>query len=194
MMYHFYHCYADGDWLIPVSEHIEALKSSGLSDRLDKLFIGIVGQKSRRNILIDFFDEADISYEICAQAENGWEQITQNELYNFSLDNEGCVLYSHTKASNNTTDHGHAWRRGMTDYNVYRWEEYVPKLDEYDAVGGWWTDNGSTRFFAGTFWWSTLGFVKKLGPPEMNNAWCAETWIGNYPEIVVYDWVNDLYK
>lgn len=192
MLYHFYHCYVDGKWEIPVSEHIEALKASGLYGKLDKFFIGIVGNSQKRNELINFLNNLNIEYEICAQAESGWEQVTLNELYNFSQSNDGCVLYCHTKASNNTTEHGHAWRRGMTDFNIGKWEKYVPKLYEYDAIGGWWTNNGSTRFFAGTFWWSTFDLIRKLGPPSMSDPWCAETWIGNYPEIIVYDWVNDL--
>ena len=53
-LYHFYHIYADGQWQIPVSQHIAALKKWDLINNLAAFKVGIVGTPENRTQVIQY--------------------------------------------------------------------------------------------------------------------------------------------
>jgi hypothetical protein len=182
-IYHFYHIYADGDWIEAVENHIKVLIKYELIDNMEPIKIGIVGNEENINNVKEFLDSKLLTYEIIAEDSEGWEQLTQNKLHEFSQDNDGIVLYAHTKGATS----GHKlWRDTMTFYNIVNWKECISLLDEYDTVGCFWLDkshkfndhNEHNGFYAGTFWWATLSFINTLPPLMMDNRWRAEAWIG----------------
>jgi hypothetical protein len=154
--------------------------------------VGIVGLRDNRKKLKDYINSFNITYSICDERDIGWEQVTLNKLYEFSILNTGHVLYAHTKASYNNTISRGEWRRKMTKINVMNWEECISQLDENDAVGGYWLEpEPDNRYYAGNFWWADLNFIQKVGYPKSDDRWCAESWIGSYRNAKFCDLAGD---
>lgn len=210
-MHHFYHIYCgsnasqkENDWIPIVQLHIESLKTSQLINKLDTIHIGLVGLPHQRQQVKDFLSENNISHTVVDEADHGWEQLTQNKLYEFAELNDGNILYAHTKGGFNVTEQNINWRKSMTYFNVIKWKDCIEKLSDVDAVGCHWHDfSGQSpphlggphvgqRWFAGTFWWSKLNKIREIGHgPTMQTRWDAEVWIGQIPNISVYDITNN---
>lgn len=184
-LYHFYHIYADGDWYVPVSQHLTALKKWDLINNLSALKVGIVGTPENRTNVIQYLTNK-IIFDVVSEQDEGWEQATQIPLHAFSLINNGYILYAHSKGAANISKLNNFWRKSMTFYNVGQWQKAVEKLDEgFDAVGQHWMypppylpDHEGTPFFGGTFWWTSLAHIRELGKPTLENRHIAEDWIG----------------
>lgn len=208
-LYNYFHIYAAGaNWHVPLNEYLKSLKDSGLSDALEAFRVGIVGAKPQREAAKVILTATGIRHEVVAEADSGWEQVTQNKLYEFSLNHDGYVLYSHTKGAANNTSINASWRQYMIINNVDYWKKMVDLLPHFTAAGCHWLTPrihpsiGKVPFFAGTFWWTSLEHVRSLGYPPMEDRWGAERWIGiNYNEkpFTTYDvnpgWPSfDIYK
>lgn len=179
-LYNFYHIFADGKWELPVTEYIAALKNSKLIEQIDLLHVGIVGSEENRKKVKDFLTPI-VKFVVVAEEETGWEQVTQNKLYEFSQTHEGYVLYAHTKGSFNPEPKNQQWRREMTQFTVTNWKDSIKKLEICDATGSklFLSSVQKYKFFAGTFWWTKLSHIKKIGPPKMNSRYDAEIWINS---------------
>jgi hypothetical protein len=190
-MYHFYHIYADGQWQRPLGDHIKALKKTELINFLEPIKFGIVGSDFNLKEVINFIESQNINYEIVNHQHYGWEQVTQNKIYEFAQDNNGLVFYAHTKASYRGDPGQHEWRETMTYYNVVRWKECIDALNDHDTAGCFWMTplpqmtehSGHKSFYAGTFWWTTLNYIRKLPAPNMEHRYRAEGWIGLANEV-----------
>lgn len=180
MIYHFYHCYADGNWMTPVSDHISSMKEYGFENILDGFYIGIVGNKSNRENVISFIKDYNIKFEICAQEDIGWEQVTLKELLDFSKNNNGKVLYGHTKGSYRTGLLQDEWRRHMIKKCIEDWDRCISLLDEYDALGCE-IRQVPIPHILGNFWWSHLSIIRKLSPCNNDSRWPPETWLHEFP-------------
>jgi hypothetical protein len=193
-LYHFYHLWvSDQNLNIDIAlEHIRLLGEYGLLEKLDGFYIGLVGSKVNRDKVKELLSMLKIPHTIIIEADQGFEQITQNELYRFSTSHDGYVLYAHNKGAFNQGPRSDEWRRSMTYYTVVRWKESIELLKTVDAVGSHWLTpkNHEHRFpfFAGTFWWAHLSYIKTLGFPDNDNRYGAEIWIGKTPSVRIYDW------
>jgi len=206
-LYHFYHIYCGPNfigqkdtWKESVGIHIDSIKNYGLIDKLKTIHIGLVGPEIDRNEVKIFLNEKGINYTIIDEKDHGWEQLTQNKMYEFSQLNNGYVLYGHSKGSYNFNNQNRDWCKSMIYFNIVKWEDAVEKLNTNDAVGCYWFDftgqvgpggpHTGQRWFAGTFWWSKLELIKTINPPTMFSRWDAEVWIGKIPNIKIYDITN----
>lgn len=180
MIYHFFHCYADGNWLTPFSDHLSAMKSHGLIDVLDEFFIGIVGKKHNRKEVLKFIEDYNINFKVCAEEDFGWEQVTLDQLLNFSKNNNGKVLYAHTKGAYRGGFDQDSWRSNMIRICVENWQKCVSMLDECDAVGCQIKELPSPHFL-GNFWWSHLSIIRKLTRCNNDSRWPPETWLHEFP-------------
>lgn len=198
-LHHFYHIYADGQWLDPVKEHIRALKESGLYDALTSFHIGIVGTPDNRLYLRRWLSDNDVNYTLAAEADTGWEQETQIPMHTFSQTNDGYILYAHSKGSYNNHEVNVRWRRSMIYWNVKRWKDVMEKLKTHDAVGCHWIrplitgmpeHTPGNWMFAGTFFWVKAEQMRTWPKPALTHRHEAEGFPGygwhqkNYP---VYD-------
>jgi len=176
-LYHFYHVYADGEWIEAVDEHCEALKEHGLAENLDKFYLGVVGTDDNRTTAISRITmHHNLNAEVIVEAPIQWEQITLEPLRRFSTTNDGYLLYAHTKGSYNHTPINIGWRSSMCYYNVVKWKDAVEKLDEgYRAVGCHWVNDA---IFGGNYWWANTSYLKCLPTLAVDNRWRAEEWIG----------------
>lgn len=181
-LYHFYHVYADGYWQEPLREHAQALTRSGLADELTSLYVGISGESDEPSQMLRDFGLKPI---VVAQAPQTWEQLTLRELWRWSQQRKGYVLYAHTKSAANPTSINIPWRTDMCFHNVIQWRDCVQHLNAgVDVVGAHYIDDRAEhgglghRFFGGNYWWANLEHVKKLPDLLDQSRWCAEWWIG----------------
>lgn len=130
---------------------------------------------SYEKVVIDYINTrysfANILNVRSIDEENIYEGQTLSELYKYSKNNDGYVLYLHSKGVLNSffrawgiIGKDHKWRQYMNKYTVEMWKECVEKLDEgYEAVG----PNYDKDFypFPGNFWWASTDYIKKLESP-----------------------------
>ena len=182
---HFYHVYADGDWLTPATEHIEELAMSGLLDNLDDLFLGIVGSRENRRKV-----KRALRHQVVVEADEGWEQVTLNAVHDFAQIDSGAIFYAHTKGAWSNSELARQWRVSMTYDTVTRWQECVKALTMVEAAGPYWLKSWEPEhvdhdfFFAGNFWWARSDYIRTLSPVSVSNRYQAEGWIGlNKPTV-----------
>lgn len=203
-LHHFYHIYCKGSWETPTYDHIKALKEYGLLDSLSSFQVGLVGPENKREEVKKFLLSENINFSVCTEVDDGWEQETQDQIHSFAQDNDGYILYAHTKNAVNINDLHVRWRLSMTYFNIVRWKDCVQHLDEgFSAVGCHYLEGGnenvktSSGFFAGTYWWTHLKYIKKFPLPDRSSRYGAEGWIGWLKSVVdesednftIYDYV-----
>lgn len=185
---HFYHVWVDGAWTEPATEHAEALSSAGFTGHIT---VSLVGEPARRaharHILGRLLARLPDSPVDWVEHDRGHEQVTLETLRAWlaASNDDGPVLYAHTKGAYH---HGHlntAWRQSMTRHVVGEWRKCVGLLaDGYDTVGCHWLTPDvyphvvGSPFYGGNFWWATADYLRRL--PSVGNAtrFDAEGWIG----------------
>jgi len=185
-MHHFYHIFADGNWRDAVTEHMTALRM-GLIDNLTTFNIGIVGRPRNRRVVKQFLVEQGIFFNIIAEAERGWEQVTQIPMWEFSKLNDGLILYAHSKGASNSSNGNIRWRRSMIYWNVINWTDCVERLKTHGAVGCHWIQpiigampehKVGNFMFAGTFFWTHCELMRTWPKPALTHRHEAEGFIG----------------
>jgi hypothetical protein len=187
-IYHFYHIWADGKWRVPLKEHLKFLIESQLINNISSFQVGIVGKRNNRLRVKEYLMDHKIKFEICNESEDGFENETLDKILDLKED-DGYVLYAHTKGSYNDLEWEHHWRRFMSFNLIKDWKKCVKLLEDHAAVGNSYSvpnlsflftglDNsypectvifskGPITFpygcFYGNFWWSHLKYVKLLG-------------------------------
>jgi len=185
---HFYHVFADGNWEIPVNEHIAALKSHDLYKNLNKFYIGFVGNVANIDLAKQHITQK-CDFEVIKESPAGWEQETMKEIPSLIANKSANVLYAHTKSASDTSEINVAWRKSMTFFNIVKWKKASGKLKTYDTCGCHLVEDQTTGvpFYGGTFWWATAKYLQTLPPIKENNRWDAELWIGQNPEAKHFD-------
>jgi hypothetical protein len=204
-LHHFYHCYADGNWEIPVHEHLMALRASGLDDELASFHVGFVGSAYNIARARDAFVGFD--FETCAEIESGYEQETLDALWEFAQHHDGPVLYAHTKGASRDEPIDNPWRRSMTQKCVMEWRTAVDALEsgkfivgchwirgnpEIERLAEAWRNrelnppglDGVGGMFGGNFWWTRLELVRQNCRPTRNSRFDAEHWLGQLSEVM----------
>jgi len=203
--YVFFHIYADGKWEEPVKEFLQIYRDSDLILNVNVLRVGLVGSEINQSKVIQYFINERIEFEVVARASKGWEQVTQNKLYDFALHNDGLVLYCHTKGASRQDGVNELWRRSMYYYNIGKWRLAEEKLNNgFDVAGQHWMfptkmhpEHMGCPFFGGTVWWTSLAYIRKIGKPPANQRHDAEGWIGysyfnNEEKIKAFDFTAHL--
>jgi hypothetical protein len=179
---HFYHCYADGGWLSPLREHIAALYAAQFPVSMR---LGLVGSPANREKVRLWLDAyfAD-RWEMAAEAERGWEDLTVSLARQWAAEHDGYVLYAHDKGAFTPGGFESAWRFRMTQRTVCGWEECISLLQTHDVAGCHWLSpdqcwprvwppfpgNGNQAMtvrvghphFSGNFWWATTRYLRTL--------------------------------
>src|SRR5665213_2362218 len=176
---HYYHAYAAEGWEPIVTEHLDALITSGLATEIGALHLGIVGplQERRR---VAALCRAALPTIVVAEALEGWEQVTLTALHREVAGD--AVLYAHGKGVADHSDWNDAWRRTMTLCMVSEWRENLALLETHDAVGCHWlsapTISHPNPFFAGNFWMARTSVIRALPVPSATTRYDAEVWLG----------------
>jgi hypothetical protein len=192
-LYNFYHLWVDGNWKSPLNDHISYLEDSLLYGNIEKVYVGLVGSASNRITAKEYLRlNAGTKYEVCVEADSGFEQVTQDAMVDFAKDHDGYVFYNHAKAAHNDVEFDHAWRKELYSVLVGQWRKCVRKLKEHSMVGTYYLmpkhtaaeyrlkdsdDIKYARFignevweekghFSSNFWWTHLKYIKALGYPD----------------------------
>jgi hypothetical protein len=172
----FYHCYADGEWVEPMTEFLDALEGFDGS-----LHLGVVGEEVGVPITLALAHFSVV--EVLAE-DSGFEDVTLNMVRAYALENDGAVLYAHTKGAAKPGECNEGWRRAMTDAVVRPWATHLARLEKggVDVISccwvcGWPADD--SNFPAGNFWMATCDWLRQLPPVGSEHRYQAEEWVGN---------------
>jgi hypothetical protein len=194
---HFYHIYAGDEWLLTVHQHFVTLNAYGLMDSLENIYVGIIGKAENRQAVISHLESyGNPKIIIAVQAETGYEGTTLNKLWEFAKKDNGYIFYAHTKGSSRGGLVNQLWCRSMLFFNAVRWQDAVMQLgnNNTDAVGCHYVCKekfpeyfemyrehhpNKYPFFAGNFWWAKSSHIKDLRPPQIEDKYSAEGWLGS---------------
>jgi hypothetical protein len=193
------------------------LKSSGLAEGADKIFLSIVGEED-----IDVSSLGD-KFQVLYRGDNlkEYEIPTLNAIKDLSEKENFRCLYFHTKGASSETLYNkkaiRSWRRFLEHFTIDRYEECAMLVEVKSAVGPSllkkeegklngikWPEN---RCFGGNFWWSHSDHIKSLPTLRPSSEWAgdttfarasAETWIGKgntseFMELKQWTWGDPYY-
>ena len=188
-VYGFYHayCMCDG-WENLVKEQLTHVVSSGLYERIDKLYIGALIRDNDLNtlkLLISNYSKIEIMYT--NEDRTLFEYPTLMALQKKCTEEDFIGFYFHTKGIswiNNPTVYkvGNSWRL-MSEYFMFdRWKLAVHAIASGKDVYGTnyqEINNGKKRIIGGNFWWFRSDYVKSLYELKVNkqNRNESELWI-----------------
>ena len=176
MITQWYHAWADGQWVLPLSEHIDWMSKS---DFRVPLRMGVIGKPQHRDGLYRWLDKKiPGQWELAAEADEGFEEVTLMAVRDWALHNDGNALYMHDKGALNANSFEAQWRNRVTGELVGRWQHCQELLTRADAVGchwlhpdqdwprAWPLDGNvirvSHQHFSGNFFWATAGYLREL--------------------------------
>ena len=170
--------YQYGNWEQIFNEQVDLIKSSGLYDYAENIYIGINGASTPN------FDDPKILYRI-NRAQNLEEGPTLSSISDFAQENpEYKILYLHSKGVTKTTRSVADWRDLMNYFMIECWEECINYLDSFDAVGCNYSEDtwlGHHPHFSGNFWWANASYINTLDHSMLTSdlRWAREFWIGS---------------
>ena len=156
-IYGFMHVAMINDWRQIVDEQIVKLRASGLWDKTERLFVGLLGPHPDEfscddpKILSMFFG---VDY---APA----ELPTLAALQRFCRTCDCLVYYIHSKGVFSPANGTRDWRRSMEHFIITRHQDCVAALTGHDICGINWHSSWC-RFFGGNFWWARSDYVRSL--------------------------------
>lgn len=203
MIYGFMHVYQVNNWNEIVEKQFYRIKKSGLWDKIDTLFIGLVGKEPTRM----YEKKIKVLYHI--DKPDLYEGLTMTMLHLYSYTFDGSVFYIHTKGvSRNSPKEFIDWRRMMEHYTLDRYKTCLKELENNDIVGvNWHLGEGYmgahskhaegakvTPHFSGTFWWANTDYIKKLPILyPLKSRFECEFWIGKREPRVAELWHSGIH-
>ena len=162
----FFHIACMGEsWKQVVDEMINAFMVSGLYDRVDEIYAGVLGQPGEMAFLKRNYPGEKITWHHHDSDIQRYEFPTLEALAAFAAQNPGeKILYCHTKGVTRsiTNPYWKYWRRYMTDSCILQYQKHIAALENYDVSGDMWSDG---THFSGNFWWANAAHITQL--PEL---------------------------
>jgi len=186
------HVYQTNNWSSIVEQQLYRMKVSGLYDKMDKLYIGLLGENNTRQ----FGKKVEIIYHINKPELE--QSLTLSHLHLNAHMFNGQVFYIHTKGvshnlKNLENEPQKNWRKMMEHFVIDRWKTCKDELIRNDIVGvNWHLGEGYmnakaihcggipvTPHFSGNFWWATTNYLKTLPILiPLKSKYECEFWIG----------------
>lgn len=156
-IYGFMHIATHGRWEQVVAEQLALIRTSGLYDRMTRLFIGVVGPACQS------FSPGDEKIEVVHRSPDlqEYEFPTLKYLRSFCHSNDGLVFYIHTKGIFRDNEATTDWRHYMEYFVIERHEDCIRMLGQSDVCGVNW-QIVPWPHFSGNFWWATTRYVATL--------------------------------
>jgi len=182
-----YHIFCVGDYIDVVNRQISRLISSGLYDWADVIEVSCVDPQDNYFGIDEVFENLN-KVNLLKTDRNHYEWWGINKIWELSQNNEGQVLYFHTKGVSNKylkKDENEIselkingikwWVESLEYFLIDNWTDCVNALDTNDNCGvtcinGWWWGN---------FWWSNLSWVKNNPKPAQGDRWYFENWLNH---------------
>jgi hypothetical protein len=104
---------------------------------------------------------------------------TLKRVWDYSQQNNGKVLYLHTKGATRPGAQIDDWRQMMLHFNVTKWREALHYLTDHDTAGCNLQPLNNTYHYSGNFWWANCSYLKQLpNPSNFTRREDAEFWLG----------------
>lgn len=183
----FIHVAMVNHWQQIVDEQVLKLRASGLWDKTERLFVGLLGPRPDEFPLTDpkilpmYFG---VDYTPA-------ERPTLAALQWFCRTRDCMVYYIHTKGVFSPANGTRDWRHSMEHFIITRHQDCIAALSEHDICGINWHSSWC-RFFGGNFWWARSDYVRSL--PDIRSLepipgrdhsprHVCERWVGENPAV-----------
>jgi SAM-dependent methyltransferase len=184
----FMHVAMVGHWRDVVEEQCIKLVASGLWERTERLFIGLLGEDRAELTLRDA--KAEVAYYSPDVALA--ELPTLAVLQQFCRSRDCLAYYVHTKGVTRPGRGTREWRHSMEHFVITRYEDCIEMLESHDVCGINWGKCDWCQFFAGNFWWARSDYVRMLPDirslqripgRDASRRFVCERWIGESPLV-----------
>jgi len=185
----FWHIMMANNYYEVITEHFKIMKSSGLYNACDVIYVGCLGNPKELHNVSLFFDKTKVKIDIYNSRMDFYEFITLKHLKYIADNTEPFYgFYIHTKGVSYQTvyEGGEYWRDYMNHYILRKWKDNIKRLDKgYDLCGVKLLDDKSAPayklHYSGNFFWFRSVYVMKLplvDSMNITNRFEAELWIG----------------
>jgi hypothetical protein len=180
-IYIFFHICCINNWHSVVTKLYEEIKKSGLYDKVDVIYCGVLGNPEQDNHPMFLDPKVKILFFI--HYPNLFERPTLNCLFELSGKNDFYVLYIHSKGIQHDGKNPcvEDWVDYLTYFNIYKHEECISRLTDFDVVGVNLNSvdiMGTKRpHFSGNFWWSKSTYIRRLNPQIEDFYIGPELWV-----------------
>ncbi len=177
----FIHVAAINDWKELLFRQIDKAARSGLLERTDRIWLGIVGSDGKAVEELGGLP-GKISVAFCRPELQDYEFPTLELLQRHCRERGGLVWYTHLKGVANRFPWQAAWREKMEEFVLIHHEIPEDRLRRgYRVAGAFIRPDHVACPVPGNFWWARASHVAEL--PEVSsldwrNRFEAETWIG----------------
>jgi hypothetical protein len=184
----FIHVAMANHWRQILNEQFLKMRASGLWDRTDRIFVGLIGPQPQE------FESCDPKVTV-AISESDYrlaEMATLCFLQQHCKTHHCLVYYLHTKGVFRTGPGQEQWRRAMEHFIILRHRDCLAALESHDTCGINFGRCDWCQFYGGNFWWArseyirTLPDIRTLEPLpalEPSPRHIAERWIGENPSM-----------
>ena len=205
----FMHVYMVNKWEEIVRSQISKMKSSGLWDKMDQLFVGYIDPEGLYKGDPWIFNDDKIKVMYHSADPLIYESLTLVNLQYISHSIEGCVFYVHTKGVTHMNSPFHNdWRELLEYFTIEKHEMCLRELKNNDIAGvNWHLGEGFmgarkrhsrgtpvTPHLSGNFWWANVLYIRKL--PNLipiHSRFDCEFWIGKAQPKVAEVWHSGKY-
>ena len=176
-----YHVASMGNWKDVVNHQLRLLRACELHRDVAITYVG-----SELQWLKDRCQVHGVNARIVRDDPNvqHYETFAMLHIEQLARETDRPILYFHTKGVSNP---GHAqktaWRTLMEEWVIRRWRENIKQLENHDAVGVSWWEQGE-QHFSGNFWMANPDWIRKLPPfrsyhiAKDHTRFSCEMWIG----------------
>ncbi|WP_315817962.1 hypothetical protein [Paraflavitalea speifideaquila] len=176
----FYHLACMGNWQQVFEEQLQLLHDNGFR-QMNMTVLGCNEElRTVRLIALKYKMEIHILFSDPELAH--FEKPAIGAIEKYANENEGYVLYLHSKGVSNPGDHTKTkWRRLMMRELVQEWEYCVLQLPNFDIIGVNWRDMPPVSHFCGNFWYASTRYLRTLADFKQYYQ---------YPRFKIWDAIN----
>ena len=175
----FFHIATMGHYEEVNKEMLTTLLESGLLDKLEKLYLCVMGENPL-NLPFNHpsFEIVDLGKDLSLFE---YPKLEHLELFARANSNYNILYLCNAGVSHNKNENDYypGWRQLMMHFCVTEWENVFKVLDTYDTCGIEWQDDPSGHF-SGNFWWVTSEHVKKMPTVEEAKNYTSVINFGTY--------------
>jgi len=153
----YFHLATIGEYQTIYKELINKIIESNLINKINTLFVCIVGDGNLQSIHHDKIENIkvgnihDFEFPTLEKIENDISSINDNIK----------ILYFNGLGVTGNTPNKKNWRNYLSYFNIILHDECIKSLDDYDVCGVDWRTNPAPHF-SGNFWWSNSNYLKTL--------------------------------
>lgn len=159
--YIFYHIFCNEYTLSVVKDQINKIIYSGLYNNCTKIYCFFTGEKQYIKICVDYIKKCGnkFSIEDIGINDKTYERFTLLKIKKYIKSNDK-FLYLHSKGiTKQNNQYVTDWRNVMEYFLIYKFNDCLMELDEYDTIG---INHIDQMHYSGNFWWTKGSYYMKL--------------------------------